>query len=145
MKIFPFFIFLVSIVLSGCTIPVCCSKPPPFPNDPPPKSDIRIIAVGDIMLGTNFPDNRLAPNDGVSLLAAMTPILNKADITFGNLEGVLLEGGEAAKKCKNSSSCYVFRSPPHYANYLKKAGFPEKNIEAGYFELFLNNWIVARK
>jgi poly-gamma-glutamate capsule biosynthesis protein CapA/YwtB (metallophosphatase superfamily) len=51
------------------------------------------------------------------------PILSQADITFGNLEGVLLEGGEAAKKCKNTSSCYVFRSPPHYAQYLKTAGF----------------------
>lgn len=75
------------------------------------------------MLGTNFPDDRLAPDDGINLLQAMTPILNKADITFANLEGVLLEGGESAKKCKNSSSCYVFRSPPHYAKYLKTAGF----------------------
>lgn len=75
------------------------------------------------MLGTNFPDDRLAPDDGIHLLNAMTPILNKADITFGNLEGVLLEGGEAAKKCKKRSSCYVFRSPPHYAKYLKAAGF----------------------
>ncbi len=79
--------------------------------------------MGDIMLGTNFPDNRLAPNDGAHLLNAITPSLNSADITFGNLEGVLLNGGEAAKKCKNSSSCYVFRSPPHYAKYLKLAGF----------------------
>lgn len=75
------------------------------------------------MLGTNFPVDRLAPNDGVHLLNAITPYLNNADITFGNLEGVLLDGGEAAKKCKNSSSCYVFRSPPHYAKYLKSAGF----------------------
>ena len=53
----------------------------------------------------------------------VSSILKNSDITFGNLEGVLLEGGEAAKKCKNSSSCYVFRSPPHYAEYLKAAGF----------------------
>ena len=75
------------------------------------------------MLGTNFPDDRLAPDDGAHLLKAITPSLNTADITFGNLEGVLLDGGEAAKKCKNSTSCYVFRSPPHYAKYLKAAGF----------------------
>jgi len=87
------------------------------------KADIHIMAVGDIMLGTNFPDDRLAPNDGIYLLDAMTPILKKADITFGNLEGVLMQGGVAAKKCKNPLSCYVFRSPPHYAQYLKTAGF----------------------
>lgn len=87
------------------------------------KPDIRITAVGDIMLGTNFPDDRLAPNDGVNLLKSITPILKNADITFGNLEGVLMEGGVAAKKCKNPVSCYVFRSPPYYAKYLKLAGF----------------------
>ncbi len=121
----------VTVFFSGCT-----TSPPQqlakFPDSEiahqkleksEKKADIRIIAVGDIMLGTNFPDNRLAPDDGAQLLKAMVSTLNNADITFGNLEGVLLEGGEAAKKCKNLSSCYVFRSPPYYAKYLKAAGF----------------------
>lgn len=130
MKFFPFFpglIVVLAVSLTGCTTPVCCTQPDieqksqiPLPKK---KAEIRITAVGDIMLGTNFPDDRLAPNDGAELLKAMTPILSSADITFGNLEGVLLEGGEAAKKCKNAFSCYVFRSPPHYAKYLKTAGF----------------------
>ena len=114
------FVFL-TVNLVGCAVPVCCGKPDPI--KPIKKADITITAVGDIMLGTNFPNDRLAPDDGANLLKAITPLLNTADITFGNLEGVLLEGGEAAKKCKNSTSCYVFRSPPHYANYLKSAGF----------------------
>ena len=120
-------VFLSFSLLTACaTQPACCNK---SKTETKPvlqakiKEDIKITSVGDIMLGTNFPDNRLAPYDGSLLLKAITPILNKADITFGNLEGVLLEGGTAAKKCKNSSSCYVFRSPPYYANYLKKAGF----------------------
>lgn len=111
------FVFL-TVSLVGCTVPVT----PQIPVAKK-KPDISITAVGDIMLGTNFPDDRLAPNDGALLLQAVSPILQKADITFGNLEGVLLQGGEAAKKCKNSSACYVFRSPPHYAKYLKTAGF----------------------
>ena len=114
-----FVFFTVNLV--GCAVPVCCSKPES--KQPVKKVDIHIAAVGDIMMGTNFPDDRLAPDDGAQLLKAITPILKTADITFGNLEGVLLEGGEAAKKCKNSTSCYVFRSPPHYAKYLKTAGF----------------------
>lgn len=111
---------LLPISLIGCSVPV--SKPGDIAKKKI-KSDLHIKAVGDIMLGTNFPYNRLAPNDGSELLKIITPTLKNADITFGNLEGVLLEGGEAAKKCKKRSSCYVFRSPPHYASYLKKAGF----------------------
>ena len=127
MRYFHFLFLFPFFVLSGCSTPVCCSKPevklkPPIPLSQK-KVDIRIAAVGDIMMGTNFPDDRRAPDDGISLLKAMTPILKDADITFGNLEGVLLDGGKAAKKCKNSTSCYVFRSPPYYANYLKVAGF----------------------
>ena len=120
-------VFLSFSLLAACSITpsTCCNnqKTETKPVHVEIKEDISITSVGDIMLGTNFPDNRLAPNDGSLLLNAMTPILNKADITFGNLEGVLLEGGTPAKKCKNSSSCYVFRSPPYYAKYLKKAGF----------------------
>lgn len=107
-----------TVGLTGCTVPIT----PQIPVAKK-KADILITAVGDIMLGTNFPNDRLAPADGAHLLKAVTPLLSNADITFGNLEGVLLEGGKAAKKCKNSISCYVFRSPPHYATYLKKAGF----------------------
>ena len=121
-----FFLFL-PFLFSGCTTSTCCVQPEaqakPSARLVQKKPDIRIAAVGDIMMGTNFPDDRRAPDDGVSLLKAMTPILKDADITFGNLEGVLLEGGEAAKKCKNAISCYVFRSPPYYAKYLKAAGF----------------------
>ncbi|MCW8900650.1 MAG: CapA family protein [Gammaproteobacteria bacterium] len=124
MKFFPvplFAVLLLAFSLIGCSAPVCCIQPEV--EIVKKKPDIRIVAVGDIMLGTNFPDDRLAPDDGSKLLSTITPVLKDADITFGNLEGVLLEGGEAAKKCKKHSSCYVFRSPPHYAKYLKAAGF----------------------
>lgn len=119
---YPFVILLlIASGLVGCSVPI--SK---LPKEIPvikKKPDLLITAVGDIMLGTNFPDDRLAPNNGANLLKFVTPILKNADITFGNLEGVLMDGGIVAKKCKNSASCYVFRSPPHYAQYLKKAGF----------------------
>ena len=125
LSFFPILITILAVSLAGCTVPV--TQPDTGQNPQIPllqkKADIQITAVGDIMLGTDFPDNRLAPDDGALLLKAITPTLSSADITFGNLEGVLLQGGEAAKKCKNSSACYVFRSPPHYAKYLKTAGF----------------------
>ena len=120
MKSFPS-LLLVTLFFSFSLI--CCSVPKPKADIEKKKPDISIMAVGDIMLGTNFPDDRRAPDDGVNLLKAITPILKNADMTFGNLEGVLIDGGEAAKKCKSRTSCYVFRSPPHYAKYLKAAGF----------------------
>lgn len=125
MKYFLPVVTLISIALTGCTTPVCCTKQATPADIPPIKktSDITLTAVGDMMLGTDFPFDRRAPHDGALLLNAITPILNQADITFGNLEGVLLKGGKAAKKCKNSRACYVFRSPPYYAKYLKDAGF----------------------
>jgi hypothetical protein len=76
-----------------------------------------------MMLGTDYPENHLPDDDGIAFLAAVTPVLSSADITFGNLEGVLVDGGEPAKKCKNPSACYLFRSPTRYAQYYRDAGF----------------------
>lgn len=91
----------------------------------PDKSTFRIniASVGDMMLGTDYPQNHLPDDDGVGFLTAVTPALSAADITFGNLEGVLVDGGEAAKKCSNPSACYLFRSPTRYAAYFLAAGF----------------------
>lgn len=88
-----------------------------------PKMTVSIAAVGDMMLGTDYPENHLPDDDGVSFLQAVTPLLSSADITFGNLEGVLLDGGEPAKVCKNPSACYLFRSPTRYTRHLAAAGF----------------------
>jgi len=50
-------------------------------------------------------------------------ILANADITFGNYEGSLLDGGEPAKTCRDPKRCYLFRTPPSYVNNLLSAGF----------------------
>ena len=84
---------------------------------------ISIASVGDMMIGTDFPENHLPDDDGVGFLAEVTPYLSSADIAFGNLEGVLLDGGEPAKKCSNPSACYLFRSPTRYAQHYRNAGF----------------------
>ena len=84
---------------------------------------ITIAAVGDMMLGTDYPRNRLSADDGASFLAAVTPWLSAADIAFGNLEGVLADSGEPGKKCSNPAACYRFRMPARYVGHFKKAGF----------------------
>ena len=75
------------------------------------------------MLGTDYPQNHLPDDDGVGFLADVTSVISAADIAFGNLEGVLVDGGEPGKKCSNPQACYLFRSPTRYAEHFKNAGF----------------------
>lgn len=89
----------------------------------PSRTVLTVSAVGDIMLGTDFPKNHLPPENGQHLLSGVAPVLRAADITFGNFEGTLLSGGEPAKQCRNPARCYVFRTPPEYAQNLLEAGF----------------------
>ena len=89
------------------------------------KSSLRIsiAAVGDMMIGTDYPHNHLPDDDGAGFLADVAPYLQRADIAFGNLEGVLMDGGEPAKTCRNLNACYLFRSPTRYAAHYRDAGF----------------------
>ena len=84
------------------------------------------------MMGSTFPDSsKLPPDDGRMLLAPITAALQDADITFGNLEGPMLEGG-VSTKCGEPKpgpvSCYAFRVPTRYGAYLKDAGFTVMNL-----------------
>ena len=99
--------------------------PEPAPPPGPDKSMMRlsIAAVGDMMIGTDYPRNHLPDDDGIGFLAAVAPFLSAADVTFGNLEGVLMDGGEPVKKCSNPQACYLFRSPTRYAQHYRAAGF----------------------
>jgi hypothetical protein len=100
----------------------------PTKEEAPPTPDkstmrISIASVGDMMIGTDYPQNHLPDDDGIGFLADVAPVLSSADLTFGNLEGVLMNGGEPAKKCSNPSACYLFRSPTRYAHHYRAAGF----------------------
>jgi len=86
-------------------------------------TSISVAAVGDMMIGTDYPENHLPDDDGVGFLAGVTPWLWPADLAFGNLEGVLVDGGEPGKKCSNPKACYLFRSPTRYAFHYRAAGF----------------------
>jgi hypothetical protein len=116
------------------------STPQPVPpqQEPQPKqelpspspvtsTEIVITAVGDVMLGTTFPDatgGDLPPNDGADVLRQVTPLLGRGDVVFGNLEGPLMDGGESRKcKGKREGTCYAFRVPTRYSKHLKAAGF----------------------
>jgi poly-gamma-glutamate capsule biosynthesis protein CapA/YwtB (metallophosphatase superfamily) len=130
---------LIAVGGTLALLAACASQPPappsaPAPAPPPPAETaaatplathpgLTLAAVGDMMLGTDFPENTLPDDDGLSFFDAVTPLLEAPDLTFGNLEGVLQDGGEPVKQCKNPKICFLFRSPARYANYFKLAGF----------------------
>ncbi len=97
---------------------------PQVPDTLPQPRTYRVIGVGDIMLGTNYPSpSYLPPDDGAALLADVRDTLRQADITFGNLEGTMFDQGGSPKTCKDPSVCYVFRTPSRYVQHLVDAGF----------------------
>ncbi len=127
---------LALAALAGCATAPAPEPPPappepapaPPPAPPPPEPDrsaerLTIAMVGDMMIGTDFPDDRLPDDDAVGFLAGVESILRSADLTIGNLEGVLMDGGEPVKQCKDPSACYLFRSPTRYASIYRDAGF----------------------
>ena len=127
------YIALLGLALAGCStapvVPLEPEEPPPIVEKPasePEPQALRLIdvaAVGDMMIGTEFPENHLPDDDGIAFLADVAPWLWQADIAFGNLEGVLVDGGEPGKKCSNPKACYLFRSPTRYAWHYRAAGF----------------------
>jgi hypothetical protein len=98
------------------------TPPPPSPPDPS-LMRVSIASVGDMMIGTDYPQDHLPDDDGAGFLQDVTPLISAADIAFGNLEGVLIDGGAPGKKCSNPKACYLFRSPTRYADHYKNAGF----------------------
>jgi poly-gamma-glutamate capsule biosynthesis protein CapA/YwtB (metallophosphatase superfamily) len=94
---------------------------------------VRVTAVGDIMMGTTFPEDILPPRDGAALFSDVRPLLEGGDIVFGTLEGALTEDGRSPKcgdwkPTPGGRPCFAFRTPPRYAELLKAAGFNVMNI-----------------
>lgn len=86
---------------------------------------LSLVMVGDVMLGTNFPDAGYLPpgNDCWPLLAPVADRIRKADLSFCNLEGSFAGEQGIPKNCNNPRTCYVFRMPDEYASCITRAGF----------------------
>jgi len=134
------FIFTTAILVSllsplACQLKTVSSEGSTAPSSPAPEptpkniEPITIAAVGDIMLGSPYPnETRMPPNDGADLLKAVTPLLTAADIAFGNLEGPIVDGGASGKCSPGSTRCFAFRMPTRYGKYLKAAGFDVMSV-----------------
>ena len=85
---------------------------------------IKLVAVGDMMIGTNFPSVKYLPqDDGEKIFEDVKSFIQNADIAFGNLEGTILSGEGEVKKCSDIKKCYAFKSPDSYVDIYKNTGF----------------------
>lgn len=83
-----------------------------------------LTAVGDLMIGTNYPSSQYLPKDnGLGTFNEVSNLFKQSDIVFGNLEGCLLSGRGAPKSCNDPTKCYAFKSPDEYVSIYKEAGF----------------------
>jgi len=141
--------FIAVLFMFGCASAPSASS---HPNDPPDHGDvdleydesadtldaetpdlpstIRLMAVGDIMLGSTYPhtDGRDLPvlESPAGLMEPFAELLRSADLTIGNLEGVLAAHDEPGTrpKCHHAAKgCFAFRMPPPLGAHLVAAGF----------------------
>jgi len=104
-------------VLSMPSAPVAPSAPPA-----PDSAPIVIRAVGDVVLGSDYPQRRLPSASDRQRMAALRLELRHADIVVGNLEGVLSDSGPARKDA-SKAGFFTFRMPTAYAATLRDMGF----------------------
>lgn len=119
------------MLLALLATPVPAAAQDSGPGDGTRTAGFRLIAVGDVMPGTAFPDvgyldPRLSADAGPEAVLGeeLTAILRSGDVVLGNMEGVLWdEDVPPSKECKDPKACYVFRGPERYASLLADAGF----------------------
>jgi len=109
----------------------------------------RVIGVGDIMMGSNFPTPVMHPkvNFGVNpaelIGEPLAKLLRSGDVVFGNMEGTIHTRDKPHKTCSNPKLCYVFRSPPFHADILKSIGFNMLSLANNHAGDFLGPGRVA--
>lgn len=105
------------------------AETPAVPKQAAPRTSYRVIGVGDIMMGSDWPtpgmDPRVTPDsDPAAVLGPeLSTLFRSGDVVFGNVEGTIHTSSENPKACGNPAICFTFRSPPFHADYLRRAGF----------------------
>lgn len=145
MRLFSFALVLVALLGGAWWVLSARPAPGPAPRAVAAGRDaagdttsghLRIRAVGDVMIGTDFPSARYLPPRGGSVLTNVLDLLRDADLTFANLEGPFLDGGTSTKCSPNSTSCYAFRTPTVYGRYLTEAGIDFASVANNHAQDF---------
>lgn len=95
---------------------------------------VQITAVGDVMIGSWYPNKGFLPDDdGKNSFAAVREHL-VGDIVFANIEGAIVDDHATSAKCPPivdettgqstpRPNCYAFAMPTRYASLIADAGF----------------------
>lgn len=88
------------------------------------------------MMGTTYPEHRLPLHNGALLFRYVSPTLRSADFAMGNLEATLCDADAIPRHCKDSSICYLFKTPQHYVQNLVDAGFDALSVANNHINDF---------
>ncbi|MEQ1880329.1 MAG: CapA family protein [Burkholderiales bacterium] len=94
---------------------------------PPSANAVTIKAVGDIVLGSDWPENKYPADFETFATNRLGEVLGNADVIFGNFEGTLTTH-RVANKIPKPGAVFAFRMPPHFANVLREAGLGVAHI-----------------
>lgn len=83
---------------------------------------VTIRAVGDVVLGSDWPVSNYPPGFEADAAARLRQALGSADVAFGNFEGALTTSATSTK-IPRAGSVFAFRMPPRFAALLRSAGF----------------------
>lgn len=86
-----------------------------------PASAVTVSAVGDIMMGTDYPS--AAGLVDIDFFKSVRSYMSSSDIRFGNLEGTLYDGPQNPDGKAPGKNRYAFRTPTSMVTHLQEAGF----------------------
>lgn len=96
--------------------------------------------MGDILMGSSYPDSSrgayLPANNGADLFKHCKDIIKNVDVACGNNEGTLIDKGGKPKLCRDTTSCFTFRTPTSYVKNLVDAGFDYMNVANNHINDF---------
>ena len=122
------FLLIPNIIKIFCFILIAANAP----------AQMRIKAVGDIMLGSLTPRTIIPSDSGDVFSKSIGRYPTGADIVFGNLEGAIISEGIRPVKCSDASrtlgKCYEFGMPDFLAPSLVKMGFTLLNLDNNHSE-----------
>jgi len=85
------------------------------------ESVIRISAVGDVMIGSSYPQNKFSQHDGLEFFGSAATILGNSDINFANFEGTFFVGRPQQDGKSPGANHYLFQTPPELVERLQEA------------------------
>jgi hypothetical protein len=97
---------------------------------------IWIVAVGDVVPGSDYDRIAIPPNEGKDLITDLVPYIISADLAFANFEAIISGCDCEARPCNDPKFCYRFRIPEIYAQRIKEAGFDILNLGCNHIDDF---------